>query len=179
MAVQIGARPDSGFDDPLGMLADCHRRIERFLDILCGVAQQAQDRPLSSEERGAVEAALHYFREAGPRHNRDEEESVFPRLRGCGADEALDEMRRLEAEHGEAREQHDELDGLYSRLIEEGTLSLRDTSRLQTSAANLRQIYGEHIRIEEEIVFPCAARLIAPKELAAIGAEFRVRREHR
>ena len=24
MAIQIGAKPDSGFDDPIGMLKDCH-----------------------------------------------------------------------------------------------------------------------------------------------------------
>jgi hypothetical protein len=35
MAIQIGAKPDSGFDDPIGMLKDCHRRIEHFLNILC------------------------------------------------------------------------------------------------------------------------------------------------
>jgi hypothetical protein len=50
MAVQIGARPDSGFDDPIGMLKDCHRRIERFLGILCQVARQAQGR---AQHRGA------------------------------------------------------------------------------------------------------------------------------
>jgi hypothetical protein len=31
MVIQIGGRPDSGFDDPLGRPQDCHRRIERFL----------------------------------------------------------------------------------------------------------------------------------------------------
>lgn len=30
MAFQIGAKPDSSFDDPIGMLKDCHRRIESF-----------------------------------------------------------------------------------------------------------------------------------------------------
>ena len=34
MAIQIGAKPDSGFDDPIGMLKDCHRD-ESFLGILC------------------------------------------------------------------------------------------------------------------------------------------------
>ena len=41
MSVQIGAKPDSGFDDPLGMLKDCHRRIEHFLGILRLVAERA------------------------------------------------------------------------------------------------------------------------------------------
>ena len=74
MAVQIGARPDSGFDDPIGMLKDCHRRIEMFMNILCRIVQQAQGRSLDAEERQAVSAALHYFRESGPRHTMDEEE---------------------------------------------------------------------------------------------------------
>ena len=39
MGIQISAKPDSGFDDPLGMLKDCHRRIEHFLDIFCIVAE--------------------------------------------------------------------------------------------------------------------------------------------
>ena len=81
MSVQIGARPDSGFDDPIGMLKDCHRRVERFLRILCQVVERAHGRSLDAEESAAVQAALHYFRTGGLRHTADEEESLFPRLR--------------------------------------------------------------------------------------------------
>lgn len=31
MGIQIGAKPDSGFEDLIGMLMDCHCRIEQFL----------------------------------------------------------------------------------------------------------------------------------------------------
>ena len=58
MAIQIGAKPDSGFDDPIGMLKDCHRRIESFLGILCVVVDRAHGRSLTDEERDAVKAAL-------------------------------------------------------------------------------------------------------------------------
>jgi hypothetical protein len=47
MAVQIGAKPDSGFDNPLGMLKDRHRRIESFLGFLCMLAERAQGRSLT------------------------------------------------------------------------------------------------------------------------------------
>jgi hypothetical protein len=81
MAIQIGAKPDSGFDNPIGMLKDCHRRIESFLGILGVVVDRAQSRSLTGEERDAVQAALQYFRTGGQRHTVDEEESLFPRLR--------------------------------------------------------------------------------------------------
>ena len=57
MPIQIGARPDSGFDDPIGMLTDCHRRIEQFLNILCVVADRAAGRALTGEESAAAQAA--------------------------------------------------------------------------------------------------------------------------
>lgn len=62
------------------MLKDCHRRIEHFLDILCVVAERAQNRNLTEEERSAVKAALQYFHVGGERHTLDEKESLFPRL---------------------------------------------------------------------------------------------------
>ena len=41
MPISIGARPQSGFDDPLGLLSDCHRRIESFLGVLIRVVDRA------------------------------------------------------------------------------------------------------------------------------------------
>jgi hypothetical protein len=87
MGIQIGAKPDAGFEDPIGMLKDCHRRIEHFLEMVCVVAEQARGRALNEEESAAVKAALHYFRVGGQRHNADEEESLFPRLRATDAAE--------------------------------------------------------------------------------------------
>lgn len=94
MAVQIGAKLDSGFSDPIGMLTDCHRRIESFLGILCVVVGRAQGRGLTIEERSAIRAALQYFRVGGKRHIADEEESLFSRLRASDMD-ALGEIDLL------------------------------------------------------------------------------------
>ena len=40
-----------------------------------------EGRQLSHDERQSLDTVLRYFREAAPRHNADEEESRFPRLR--------------------------------------------------------------------------------------------------
>ena len=176
MAVQIGGRPDAGFDDPLGMLVDCHRRVERFLHILCRVAERAEGRPLSGEEVEAVEAALRYFRESGPRHNSDEEDSLFPRLQAGDGKDVLAEMDRLAGEHREAEVLHRETSELYTRWMAEGVLHGADRHRLRAATARLEAIYGEHIRIEEEVVFPRAKTVLDGAQLAAMGEEFRKRR---
>ena len=129
MAIQIGAKPDSGFDDPIGMLKDCHRRIESFLGILCVVVGRAQSRRLTGEERDAVQAALHYFRTGGQRHTADEEESLFPRLRNFAID-SFNEIDRLEDDHREANDLHESVERIYSTWIQSGSLSTDDTVQI-------------------------------------------------
>lgn len=42
MLIKIGHRPDHGFDEPLGLLSDCHRRIEHFLRVLTAIEEQTR-----------------------------------------------------------------------------------------------------------------------------------------
>jgi len=177
MAVQIGARPDCGFDDPIGMLKDCHRRIERFLNILCVVADRAPRRNLTEEEKSAVQSAMSYFQRGGKRHTADEEESLFPRLRAALASGGCEEVNGLEDDHRIANELHQMVDTLYSAWIEVGRLSLEDGHRLQSATHRLKALYEAHIRIEEDIVFPRAAEMLGSQTIAAIGIELRARRQ--
>jgi hemerythrin-like domain-containing protein len=176
MAVRIGAKPDSGFDDPIGMLKDCHRRIESFLGILCVVVERAEGRPLTSEESNAVEATLQYFRTGGQRHTADEEESLFPRLRRSDAG-SLAEIERLEGDHREANDLHGSVERLYTAWIAAGELTVGDAIQLKSQTERLKQLYADHIVIEETIVFARANQLLDSQTIAGIGTEFRFRRK--
>ena len=132
MAIQIGAKPDSGFDDPIGMLTDCHRRIEHFLQILCLVAERASSRPMTDEETAAVQASLQYFRTGGQRHNADEEESLFPRLHAACGTEDSDEIAGLESDHHDARALHAGVEEIYAEWITSRRLSERDKEKLSS-----------------------------------------------
>ena len=173
IGIQIGAKPDSGFDDPIGMLKDCHRRIEHFLGVLCLVAEKARGRALEAEEQSAVEAALHYFQVGGRRHTADEEESLFPRLTAHGTTADLD---RLEHDHGDANALHAEVEQLYRKWLSEGKLAANDQELLLTATARLRALYEAHIALEDNVVFPRATEVLAANEIQSIGEEFRARR---
>lgn len=176
MAIQIGAKPDSGFDDPIGMLKDCHRRIESFLGILCVVVEHARGRMLSDEEKSALQAAFRYFRLGGKRHSADEEESLFPRLRALPTT-ALDALARLESDHRKANDLHQSIEHLYLHWISSGTLAQDDESRLLSQAQQLKELYAAHIQVEETVVFPHAAQVLDALAIAAIGTEFIMRRK--
>ena len=177
MAIQIGAKPDSRFDDPIGMLIDCHRRIERFLHVLCMVEDRAWNRALTDEEVTAVQSALQYFRVGGLRHTADEEESLFPRLRAESITGNIQEIRGLKDDHRHANDLHATVDAFYTAWIAAGVLSPEDELRLRSGTEQLKHLYEEHIQIEEKTVFPRATEMLDSQTIAAIGQEFQARRK--
>ncbi len=176
MAVQIGAKPDSGFDDPIGMLTDCHRRIEQFLNILATVAERVSARSLTGEEAAAVQAALQYFRTGGVRHTADEEESLFPRLRAETDSGSMAKLDALEADHETAAALHKSAERLYSEWTTSGALGSERESELRAAMERLKGLYQAHIAVEESVVFPEAAKVLDCATIASIGQEFRARR---
>ena len=178
MGIQIGAKPDSGFNDPIGMLKDFHRRIEQFLHVLCLVVERAPGRQLTEEEHAAVQSALQYFRAGGQRHTADEEDSLFPRMRAEKTTaEALKEIEALEADHREADELHLAVEKHYFAWSEGKPLSAEDEDRLRVATQRLKRLYEGLIKIEENLVFPRAVESLDAEAIAAIGEEFRERRK--
>jgi hemerythrin-like domain-containing protein len=174
--IQIGAKPDSGFDDPIGMLTDCHRRIEHFLRILCVVAERVSGRPLTAEEKSAVNAAMEYFHLGGNRHNADEEESLFPRLRTALEPATIDKINSLEIDHRAGDRLHASIDELYRNWMTRGSLTEHEMEQLVLATHELEQIYQAHIALEEDVIFKRAAELLDSTAISAMGEEFRRRR---
>jgi hemerythrin-like domain-containing protein len=179
MTIQIGGQRDAGFDEPLRLLSDCHRRIERFLDILLRVTRASNGGKLDEESRRALVTALRYFREAAPKHAADEEDSLFPRMRSkpAGQDASLMAVvARLESDHEVVREGHDQVEQLGNRWLEQNALPEAEVRKLVDHLENLQRAYAEHINIEDTHVFPAAGRMLEPAELAEIGREMASRR---
>jgi hemerythrin-like domain-containing protein len=179
MPVIIGAKKESGFSDPIGLLGDCHRRIERFLSVLIHVATQARGERLSEEQRASWETALRYFREAAPKHTADEEDSLFPRLRQIARPEVqalLERVDVLEQEHARAAQNHEAIDQLGQTWLKEERLSAEQASRLIALLRELQDLYQRHIALEDAEVFPAAAAVLSDAARRDIGREMAARR---
>jgi hemerythrin-like domain-containing protein len=178
MPVQIGAKVHD-FSDPTGLLSDCHRRIEMFLGSLESVAKMI-DRPFTEEAGRMLDLALHYFRESAPKHNTDEEESLFPRMRRIQdprIESALAKLEGLEKDHRRAAPLHAEVDRLGRIFLSRRKLSETEVAGFRRAISDLAAMYREHIRVEDEAVFPAAAMLLPDEDRAAIGREMAARRE--
>jgi hemerythrin-like domain-containing protein len=168
MPLQIGGRTDHGFHEPLGLLSDCHRRIEHFLQVLVTV-----------ERRHALDGALRYFETAAPRHTADEEDSLFPRLRASGdplAARALALVERLHDDHAIAEAHHEHVEILMRRWLNQDHLDAADAASLRQHLTALQALYKAHIAVEDHELFPAAARVLDAPALRDMGREMAARR---
>ena len=177
MPVQIGAVKHN-FNDPTRLLSDCHRRVEMFLGILHAVGKRIDQLP-TEETTQALESALRYFAEAAPKHTADEEESLFPRLRRVDDPDlrsALVKMDKLEDDHRWAAPLHAEIERIGAQYLSASKLSDGDVVAFRNSVESLVAMYRQHISIEDELIFPLAARVLSDAAKSAIAREMADRR---
>jgi hemerythrin-like domain-containing protein len=181
MPVVLGSKPQADFAQPLDLLSDCHRRIEHFLDVLAKVVSRTRGATPDAEHRRAIETALTYFEQAAPKHNADEEESLFPRLREAGktdprVSEVMAKVDALEADHQAADAALAEVRAWFQRWLEIGTLAPAQVHRLDRLLSSLKQLYSRHIATEDNEVFRLAAQVLDAQDLQAVGQEMAQRR---
>jgi hypothetical protein len=88
--------PSAGFDAPFEMLAACHERVERSLQLLERLGAHLPAHGADAAARDAARDVLRYFDIAAPHHHQDEERHVLPALRAAGQ---VDLAERIEREH--------------------------------------------------------------------------------
>jgi hemerythrin-like domain-containing protein len=181
MAVQIGTKPLAGFDRPLEMLVDCHRRVEHFLDVLIRVETLYRGKLLDKQAILAMKAAQLYFQTSAPKHTADEEESLFPRMRAelPAGDMALETLQQLEADHLFANQLHWRVDRFIDSWCAAPAVSPATdrAEQFHNDLLALKQHYEGHIHLEEKAVFPQAARCLSSELISEIGSEMRQRRQ--
>lgn len=179
MVVQLGTHGSPGFDDPIALMMDCHRRIEHFLKVIELVTEHASSGHLDDSSASELRTALHYFRVAAPVHTADEEQSLFPELRAVreGSPDALVERAAvLEAQHREAEQLHERVHEQLARWIDVRWLDVQAHEELQCHVAKLQSLYREHIAFEDDKLFPAASRCLDPAALSRIGRAMAARR---
>ena len=99
----------------------------------------------------------------------------------CSSDlsnaKSFEEIDRLEDDHHEASDLHGTVARLYSSWIELGGLEPDEAQQLLSQTRRLKQLYSDHIQVEETVVFARAIQALDSHAIAAIGTEFRFRRK--
>jgi hemerythrin-like domain-containing protein len=163
-----------GFDDPLGVLRACHRRIVERLELLERLPEYVGMHGADASAQSAAQRILNYFDRAATHHHEDEEADLFPMLREARGragwdDRVLEALEQLSMEH-------ERLAWHWAR-VRPSLVSLsrgKHVATLQTE--ELVRAYRAHMAVEDELIFPVAARLLDSGELQRLGTAMQKRR---
>ena len=160
-----------GFDDPLGMLVACHRRMERELATLDRLQRHLPEYGCDDAARAAAHTVMKYFDGAAPNHHADEEESLFPRLRALPEIHSGALIADLERDHGTLAASWRRLRPLLASIVA-GTRANLSPKQVD----DLRAVHAAHIAREEGELIPLAAHALDADALRQIGQEMAARR---
>ena len=159
-----------GYDDPLGMLTACHRRIERQLGILSRLQRHLPEHGCDSDARAAARGILRYFDTAAVNHHADEEASIFPRVLAIEPS-ATALVADLDADHRLLAARWRRIRPLLAAIAAGARANLAPRE-----VAELRRAYDAHIAREESELIPLAKEAIDRQTLVVVGHEMARRR---
>ena len=133
-----------------------HHALVQALEIGRAAQAPCADRP--ARLRQAAESLLHFWEIAGRAHFREEEDVLLPALaRHVRLDQDASVMRML-ADHAQIRAGLQDLSaGLKSNRVDEPLVIA------------LGQLLHDHVRLEEDTIFPRIEAVLGEQELAALS----------
>lgn len=177
-AVPGHASPDAGFEAPFELLTACHERVHRMLRLLDRLRQHLADQGWDAQAAEAARDVMRYFDLAAPLHHEDEELHVFPPLLAQGDAAVCAVVRRLQADHQVMERAWPPARALLQGVAQAGSREAWagwDATALQI-LTDFQGRYGEHIRLEEEWVYPAAQGVLEDASLQAMSADMQKRR---
>ncbi len=174
---EIGAtparQPAVTLDQPLEHLLACHRRIEQRLAVLKRAAEHLEDQPAEALE--AIRNCFRFLDSNGQWHTADEEESIFPRLRGRIEKQQEAFLSTLESDHQKVERVYRDLKD-HLAATPPPPLSADAAALAQNLVAQLCDLYRKHIATEDATLIAIARTALDDAQLAAISREMKARR---
>jgi len=166
----------AGFDDPLGMLLGCHRRIEKKLATLKALCDHVAEKGVDAEASVAAQGVLRYFDSAAPHHHADEEKDLFPLLES--RIQHSEERGRVAALGERLRAEHRDMEALWARIrkpleaIAEGLHKTLPGEEVEAFVT----LYRNHLEIEEDIFERTVDRWLTDRDRHSLGKAMAARR---
>jgi len=159
-----------GFD----VLDACHRQTIFTLGKLAALISRLKSRGADAEARAMAREIVQHFSITARQHHEDEERHVFPKLLASGNPEIVQDVLRLQQDHGWL-----ELDWMELRpqldAVAEGNEGY-DLDGLSKGAQLFTALSRDHVALEEACIYPEARARLRAGERREMGREMAARR---
>lgn len=152
-------RPPAPALPGVGALDETHQAMLRTLEKLDQLLAHVDENGPDAVARASAAEIHAFFSDRARQHHADEEALVFPRLLAVGDDDLVQQVRRLQQDHGWLEEDWLLLGPQLEAIA--GGYNWYDRAMLGTALPVFAALCREHIALEEGVVYPAARRLRA------------------
>jgi hemerythrin-like domain-containing protein len=169
----LHAAPAAGVDQPFELLAACHDRVRRSLDLLRRLVDHIEQHGPDSQAADAARDVLRYFGIAAPLHHEDEERHLLPLLIASEQAELVEAAEQMAADHRTFRAVWAGLSAGLQALSEQKPV---DLLALRRQAEGFIALHASHLALEDKVAFPAAEQLASDAARQAMSADMAARR---
>lgn len=151
-------------DAKAGCLDPCHADILSHLQILDGAISDYAKGQADDGMRKSVRQVVKFFDDVAAPHHLNEEREVFPVLLARGDEALIQQVRRLQQDHGWLEQDWLELAPQLRALGENNGWT--DPDMIRELVDVFSGLYRDHIGLEESLIYPEARRMQAEDDRA-------------
>ncbi len=144
--------PPAGFE----ALDQTHREVVAVLVEFDRLLQHLDDNGADAVAQASAKRICTFFAGTARQHHEDEEKLVFPGLLLSSDPDLVQNVRRLQQDHGWLEEDWHELSPQIEAIAQ--GYSWYDVAHLRAALPVFTALYHEHIALEEGVVYPAAKR---------------------
>ncbi len=172
----MGAIPVPGFDRPVALIQQVHRRIEHRCALMGRLAEHLAEHGCDADARATAAHIIRFFDEDVVRHHEDEELEFYDSVAGAAppADRA-----RIGALVAELRREHVILRKLWNEALRPQLAAVQQGRAAWLGGPDVERchaLYIEHTRREENELIPIAEACLTPERLERFGRGMAERR---
>jgi hemerythrin-like domain-containing protein len=160
--------------DGFAVLDDCHQRTLSILDLLDELVTRLEQGGADEQARAMAAEILGFFSTTARAHHEDEERHVFPPLLASGDAQLVQDVLRLQQDHGWMDVDWHELEPLLAAVA--AGQSGYDLDALREGSAVFRKLSQDHILLEETCIYPQARDRLGNAQRQEMGREMAARR---
>jgi len=163
------ANPTPGFDRPLELIRQMHRRIEHRCALMGRLADHLAERGCDADARATAGHIVRFFDEDVARHHEDEELAFYDSVVGA-APEA--ERARMAALVAQLRTEHEELQSLWAGALRPQLVAVQQGRAAWLGGPEIERchaLYIAHTNREESDLIPVAEARFTPEALERLG----------
>ncbi len=170
------AQESPGFDRPLELIRQTHRRLEHRCALMQRLVGHLQESGCDADAQATAGHIVRFFEDEMARHHEDEDQEFYQAVAEAAPAKSRPAIATLVAD---LRSEHDQLQAVWRDVLRPQLIAImegRSKSLNREAVDRCEMLYVSHVEREEQILLPIAEKHLSVARIERLGRGMAERR---